>query len=72
NIAPESMCSTTFPEANYTGNAIEVTWSQAGQIYSTGEFVMQLSDDVVEDIPAVVQVVIAGPGSAGVVVMQAQ
>jgi len=72
NIAPESMCSTTFPEANYTGNAVEITWSQAGQIYSTGEFVLQLPDDVEEDIPAAVHVVITGPGSAGAFIVQAQ
>jgi len=72
NIAPEAMCSTTFPEANYTGNKVEITWSQAGQIYSTGEFVIQLPDDVDEDIPAAVRVVIAGPGSAGAFIVQGQ
>jgi hypothetical protein len=70
NIAPESMCSTGFPEANYTGNKVEITWSQAGQIYSTGEFVIQLPDDVDEDITAVVNVMIAGPGSAAAVIVQ--
>jgi len=72
NIAPEAMCSTTFPEANYTGNKVEITWSQAGQIYSTGEFVIQLPDDVDEEIPAAVRVVIAGPGSAGAFIVQGQ
>ncbi len=70
NIAPESMCSTGFPEANYTGNKVEITWSQAGQIYSTGEFVIQLPNDVDEDIPAAVHVMIAGPGSAAAVIVQ--
>ena len=46
NIAPESMCSTTFPEATYTGNPVEVTWSQGGQIHSTGQFVMRLPGDM--------------------------
>jgi len=72
NIAPKAMCSTTFPEANYTGNKVEITWSQAGQIYSTGEFVIQLPDDVDEEIPAAVRVVIAGPGSVGAFIVQAQ
>ena len=65
NIAPESMCSTTFPEATYTGNPVEITWSQGGQIHSTGQFVMQLPDDLDEDKPVKVLVVISGAGSAG-------
>ncbi|MDX2428650.1 MAG: hypothetical protein QNK22_08170 [Xanthomonadales bacterium] len=65
NIQPGSMCSTTFPEASYTGNPVEVTWSQGGQIHSTGQFVMQLPGDLDEDKPAMVRVVISGAGSAG-------
>ena len=65
NIAPESRCSTTFPEATYTGNPVEVTWSQGGQIHSTGQFVMRLPGDLDEDKPAMVRVVISGAGSAG-------
>ena len=70
NIAPQSMCSTTFPEVRYTGNPIEITWSQNGQIYSTGQFVLQLPADLDEDRPVGVLVVISGPGSAGAVVVQ--
>lgn len=65
NIAPGSRCSTTFPEATYTGNPVEVTWSQGGQIHSTGQFVLRLSDDLDEDKPARVLVVISGAGAAG-------
>lgn len=65
NIAPESRCSTTFPEATYTGNPVEVTWSQGGQIHSTGQFVLRLPDDLDEDKPARVLVVISGAGAAG-------
>lgn len=70
NISPGSLCSTTFPEANYTGNPVEITWSQGGQIYSTGQFVLQLPDDLDVERSAVVRVVIAGPGSAGAIVIQ--
>lgn len=70
NISPGSMCSTTFPEAGYTGNPVEITWSQGGQIHSTGQFVVQLPDDLDKDKPAVVRIVIAGPGSAGAVIVQ--
>lgn len=65
NIAPDFMCSTTFPEATYTGNPVEVTWSQGGQIHSTGQFVMRLPGDLDGDKPVKVLVVISGAGSAG-------
>ena len=66
------MCSTTFPESGYKGNPIEITWSQGGQIHSTGQFVMELPDEVDKERPAMVRIVIAGPGSAGAVIVQRQ
>ena len=70
NISPQATCSTTFPEVAYTGNPVEITWSQNGQIHSTGQFVLQLPDDLDEDRPVTVHVVITGPGSAGTVLIQ--
>jgi hypothetical protein len=70
NIAPGSMCSTRFPEAAYSGGPVEVTWSQMGEIHSTGEFSMDLPADLDADRPATVRVVITGPGSAGAVIVQ--
>ena len=70
NIAPGSMCSTSFPATAYMGESLEVTWSQAGQIHSTGQFVMEIPDDLDSERPAAVHVVIAGPGSAGAVIVQ--
>ena len=70
NIAPNSMCSTTFPETAYTGNPVEITWSQGGQIFSTGKFVLDIPEGLDENQPALVQVVIAGPGSAGALIIQ--
>lgn len=70
NITPQSMCSTTFPETSYTGNPVEVTWSQGGQIYSTGEFVIQLPVDLDTGKPARILVVITGPGLAGAMITQ--
>lgn len=70
NISPQSMCSTTFPEATYTGNPVEITWSQGGQIHSTGPFTLQLSGDLDKEKSAVVRVVISGPGSAGATMIQ--
>ena len=70
NIPPGSMCSTTFPETAYTGNPVEITWSQGGQIHSTGQFALQLPEDVDRDRPAAVRVVITAPGSAGALIVQ--
>ena len=70
NIPPGSMCSSTFPEAAYTGNPVEITWSQGGRIHSTGQFVVQLPSDLDNDIPAQVHIVISGPGLAGAMIVQ--
>jgi len=72
NITPESMCSTTFPEAAYSGSPVEITWSQGGQIYSTGQFVIQLPADLNESKSAMVRVIITGPGSAGAIIVESQ
>lgn len=70
NIPPGSMCSTTFPETAYKGNQIEITWSQGGQIHSTGLFVLQLPADLDDTKPAYVRVIISGPGTAGAAIFQ--
>lgn len=72
NIAPGSMCSTGFPQTAYAGESLEITWSQEGQIHSTGPFDMQLPDDLDAKRPASVSVVIAAPGSAGAIIIQHQ
>ena len=70
NISANSMCSTSFPETDYTGNPVEITWSQGGQIYSTGLFAIELPNDLKAGKPAAERVVIAGPGSAGAMIFQ--
>jgi hypothetical protein len=70
NIPPGSMCSTTFPEAAYTGNPVEITWSQGGQIHSTGQFSVHLPNDLDRNRPAQVHIVISGPGLAGALIVQ--
>jgi len=72
NIPPGSRCSTTFPEAAYTGNPIEITWSQGGQIHSTGQFTVQLPADLDRNRSAEVHVVISGSGLAGAMIVQSQ
>ena len=70
NISPEASCSTTFPETDYTGNPVQITWSQAGQIHSIGEFVLEAPEDIDINRPAMVRVVISAPGSAGAAIVQ--
>ena len=72
NISARSMCSTRFPEANYSGNPVEISWSQGGQDYSTGRAELSIPVDIDEGVAAQVQVVIAGPGSAGAIIVQRQ
>ena len=72
NISPGTMCSTTFPETGYTGNPVEITWSQGGQIHSTGQFVLQIPEQLDKTRPALVRVVISGPTSAGAILVQRQ
>lgn len=70
NISPESMCSTTFPGSAYAGEPVEITWSQGGEIHSTGPFTMQLPDPLDKNRPATVRVVITGPDAAGAIILQ--
>jgi hypothetical protein len=70
NISPGSMCSTTFPEARYTGDPVEITWSQGGQIYSTGQSVLRAPEHLDYERPALIRVVISAPGSAGAIIEQ--
>ncbi len=72
NVGAGAECASTFPEREYTGNEVEVTWSQAGQIYSTGLFTIQVPEDLDHSREAYIRVVIAGPGSAGAFVVQRQ
>ena len=41
-ILPRKACSTTFPVRQYQGNPIIVSWEQAGRVWSSGEFYVQL------------------------------
>ena len=69
-ITPGSRCSTTFPEVNYSGNPVEITWSQAGQVHTTGQFHLQIPTDIDKHKAAEVRVVISGPGTAGAIIVQ--
>ena len=65
-IAPGAVCATGFPEQEFSGWPVEMTWSQAGRIHSTGQITITPGEEVVEAGEAIVQISIVGPGSAGV------
>jgi hypothetical protein len=71
NIGPGARCATGFPERLFTGNPVEVTWSQGGSIYSTGELGLDLPQDAIASGRAIVRVWIMGPGSAAAEVVDA-
>jgi hypothetical protein len=66
NIAPGANCATSFPEQHYSGNPVEISWSQSGQDWSTGELRLVPSADVAKAGQARVRVTITGPDLAGV------
>jgi hypothetical protein len=64
NIAPRGHCATGFPERKFSGNPVEVTWSEGGAIHSTGALRLEPPPAVVEAGRARVQVLLLGPGQA--------
>jgi len=71
-ITPGTRCSTTFPEVEYSGNPVEITWSQGGQMRTSGLFHLQVPSDLDRRLPAEVRVVITGPDTAGAIIIQRQ
>lgn len=69
NVAPGAVCSTTFPHRAWTGDALEVTWSQSGEIWSSGSLNITPGEEVIEAGEAEVRVIISAPGSSGVTLL---
>ena len=66
HISAGNRCATTFPEVVWQGNALEVTWTQAGNNWSTGQITLSPDPDVLSAGSALVRVSVIAPGSAGV------
>ncbi len=66
NVSPGGICSTTFPGREWLGHPFEVTWSQNGQIWSSGAMTVQPAPSVIEAGEAEVRVMINAPGSTSV------
>jgi hypothetical protein len=65
NIMQRSECRTSFEAVNYAGNALVVSWKEYGKPHKTGEFVINLPEDLVAGRPAWLEVVIFAMGQAG-------
>ena len=56
-------CSTTFPAKTYQGNSIMVSWEQEGRTWSSGEFLLQLPENLMADKSTMAVVNIGERGS---------
>lgn len=65
NILPRSRCSTSFPAADYRGNAIVVRWAEYGEAHSTDEFVIKVPKDMTPGSIAWLEVIVFARGQAG-------
>ena len=70
NIMARSTCSTGFPNRYYSSDKLQVTWKEYGAPQSTDEFALEPTEDIDMERPAQVEVVIYGPGQAGVRLVQ--
>lgn len=71
HIPPGGSCASGFPGRVLRGNPVEVSWSQSGQIWSTGALRVNVSEAVRAAGVAEVRVVVIAPGSAGIVLVPA-
>ncbi len=62
-ILPYKECSTTFPRRQYQGNAITVTWQQAGQTWSLTNVPVDLPEHPIPGRPTTARVTLGENGS---------
>jgi hypothetical protein len=70
NLLPRTACSNAFAGVDYRSNAVVIRWKERGAEHSTGEFVIEIPADLRSGRPAVIEVVIFGPGEAGARLVQ--
>ena len=62
-VLPGKECSTTFPVRQYRGNPVIVTWEQAGQTWSSGEFYIELPTASLAATPTIAVVTLGVQGA---------
>ncbi len=72
HIAPGATCASRFPAVAYDGSPLQITWTQSGSAWSTGE--VRLTPDAIIRAAGVaeVRVVVLAPGSAGAVLVSSE
>ncbi|MDX1824296.1 MAG: hypothetical protein R3354_06240 [Thiohalomonadales bacterium] len=63
-ILPGKECSTTFPQREYQGNPVMVSWEQAGQLWSIRTLEVQLPGDFITNQPTNAVITLGKRGSA--------
>lgn len=69
HIAPSGVCSSAFPGVDYRGTPVQVSWTQDGQTWTTGEIRLQADEQVRRAGVGRVRVIVLAPGSAGAVLV---
>lgn len=62
-ILPHKECSTTFPQRQYQGNAITVSWQHAGHTWTSTDVYVQLPEYPIPNRPATAVVTLGENGS---------
>lgn len=68
-IAPGARCASGFPAVVYRGEPIEISWTQGGEDWSTGEITLEPDELVLQAGTANIMIVVLSPGSAGAVLV---
>lgn len=68
-IAPGASCASGFPGVEYRGQTMQISWTQGGEEWNTGEITLQPDETVRQIGAAEVKVVVLAPGSAGAVLV---
>jgi hypothetical protein len=70
NILPGSDCRTSFESRDYGRQALIIRWKEYGESHQTGEFVIDVPDELDRTRPAWLEVVIFAQGQAGASLIQ--
>ncbi|MBT8050725.1 MAG: hypothetical protein HKO85_08075 [Xanthomonadales bacterium] len=70
NILPRSKCQTSFPVQRYTGNAIQVRWSEHAAPHSTEPFTVEPPEAAAQGSVFWLQIEVFAPGQAGATLVQ--
>ncbi len=65
SVFPGTACAAAFPQRDYRGDPLSVTWRERGEPQSVEDFVLEVPAGLDTGRPVWLQVVIFSPGNAG-------